>query len=151
MLSRGVKAALQSFSGDGGKRWEPQSDAFPHVNSKCTIRRLKSGAILLIRHGQDMATATPSRRELTAFLSRDDGRSWSPGLLLDERDGVSYPDISQAPDGDIYIHYDRNRNTDSEILFARIREEDVLAQELLSEQASLRNVIKSRSGMKRDG
>ena len=32
-LSVGMKAALQSFSDDGGKTWEPQSVAFPHVNS----------------------------------------------------------------------------------------------------------------------
>lgn len=34
-LSRGMKEALQSYSADGGKTWQPQSTAFPHVNSKC--------------------------------------------------------------------------------------------------------------------
>ena len=149
MLSRGMKEALQSFSNDGGKTWQPQSTAFPHVNSKCVMRRLQSGAILLIRHGQDISKATPARQELTAFLWLDHGNTWSAGLLLDERTGVSYPDIAQAPNGDIYVHYDRNRNTDAEILFARFREEDVKAGNLVSSNASLKNLVKSRLGMNR--
>jgi predicted neuraminidase len=119
MLSRCKKEIAQSFSSDGGRTWEPQSTAFPHINSKSVFRRLSSGNILLVRHGQDLTEATPDRRELTAFLSTDDGQSWSGGLLFDERSGVSYPDIAQAPNGDIYVHYDRNRTADAEILFAR--------------------------------
>ena len=150
MLSRGMKEALQSFSDDGGKTWQPQSTAFPHVNSKSVIRRLQSGAILLIRHGQDITKATPARQELTAFLTTDEGKTWSGKLLLDERTGVSYPDIAQAPNGDIYVHYDRNRGSDAEILFARFREEDVQAGKLVSQDASLKNIVKSRSlGMNR--
>jgi hypothetical protein len=149
MLSRGMREALQSVSADGGRTWQPQSTAFPHVNSKAVFRRLQSGAILLIRHGQDITKATPDRRELTAFLSTDDGRNWTSSLLLDERTGVSYPDIAQAPDGDIYVHYDRNRNTDAEILFARFREEDVKAGELVREGAALKNLVKRKLGMNR--
>ena len=44
MLSRGMKEALQSFSDDGGKTWQPQTTFFPHVNSKAVFRRLQSGA-----------------------------------------------------------------------------------------------------------
>ena len=120
MLSRGMKEALQSFSDDGGKTWQPQSTAFPHVNSKSIFRRLQSGNLLLIRHGQDMTNATNGRKELTAFLSTDDGKTWSGGLLLDERNNVSYPDIAQAPNGDIYVHYDRDRGGAAEILFATL-------------------------------
>lgn len=96
MLSRGMKEALQSYSADGGKTWQPQSTAFPHVNSKCVIRHLQSGSILLIRHGQDITKATPARQELTAFLITDEGKTWSGGLLLDQRTGVSYPDIANS-------------------------------------------------------
>ena len=152
MLSRGMKEALQSFSDDGGKTWKPQSTAFPHVNSKSVFHRLQSGAILLIRHGQDITKATPARQELTAFLTTDEGKTWSGGLLLDERTGVSYPDIAQAPNGDIYVHYDRNRASDAEILFARFREEDVRVGKLVSKDASLKNLVKSRQfGMNRGG
>ena len=91
MLSRCMKEIAQSFSTDGGKTWQPQSTAFPHVNSKAVIRRLQSGNLLVIRHGQDITKATPARQELTAFLSMDEGMTWSSKLLLDERTGVSYP------------------------------------------------------------
>jgi hypothetical protein len=147
MLSRGMKETFQSFSADGGKTWQPQSTAFPHVNSKAVIRRLQSGHLLVIRHGQDMTKATPKRQELTAFLSTDDGKTWSGKLLLDERDNVSYPDIAQAPNGDIYIHYDRERTGAAEILFARFREEDVQAGKLTSQDAALKNLVKSKLGM----
>ena len=149
MLSRCHTEIAQSFSDDGGVTWQAQQTAFPHVNSKCTVRRLQSGNILLVKHGSDTITATPSRSDLTAFLSTDDGENWSGGLLLDERSGVSYPDIAQAPNADIYVHYDFNRTTDAEILFAKFHEEDVLAQKLVTAHASLRNIIKSRNGMKR--
>ena len=152
MLSRGMKESLQSFSADGGKTWQSQSRAFPHTNSKAVIGRLQSGNIILIRHGQDITKATPDRRELTAFLTTDEGQTWSNGLLLDERLNVSYPDIAQAPSGDIYIHYDRERTGAAEILFARFREEDVLAGKLVSKDASLKNIVKSRQlGMNRGG
>ncbi|WP_461786538.1 sialidase family protein, partial [Prosthecobacter sp.] len=147
MLSRGMKETFQSFSADGGKTWQPQSTAFPHVNSKAVIRRLQSGHLLVIRHGHDMTKATDGRKELTAFLSTDDGKTWSGKLLLDERDNVSYPDIAQAPNGDIYIHYDRERTGSAEILFARFREEDVQAGKLISKNAALKNLVKSKLGM----
>jgi hypothetical protein len=147
MLSRCKKEIAQSFSADGGKSWQPQSTAFPHVDSKAVIRRLQSGNLLVIRHGQDMTKATDGRKELTAFLSADDGKTWSGKLLLDERDNVSYPDIAQAPNGDIYIHYDRERTGAAEILFARFREEDVQAGKLISKDAALKNLVKSKLGM----
>jgi hypothetical protein len=151
MLSRGMKEALQSYSADGGKTWQPQSTAFPHVNSKCVIRRLHSGSILLIRHGQDISKATPARQELTAFLTTDEGKTWSGGLLLDQRTAVSYPDVAQASNGDIYVHYDRDRYGAAEILFARFREDDVKAGKLVSGGASLKNLVKSKLGMNRGG
>ena len=147
MLSRCHAEIAQSFSEDGGATWQPQQTAFPHISSKCAIRRLQSGNLLLVRHGADLGAATPTRCDLAAFLSTDDGATWSSGLLLDERTGVSYPEIAQTPDGDIYVYYDRNRAADAEILFARFCEEDVLAQTPI--RASLKNAIKARTGMRK--
>ncbi len=161
MLSRCKTETAQSFSDDGGRSWQAQSTLFPHVNSKAVFRKLRSGNILLIRHGQDMTKATGDRRELSAFLSADDGETWSSGLLLDERfrevgadgtwttTGVSYPDIAQPPNGEVYVNYDHNRNTDAEILFAHFREEDVMAGKMVSDGAALKNLVKSKQGMKR--
>jgi hypothetical protein len=61
-----------------------------------------------------------------AFLSEDDGKNWSGGLLLDERPGVSYPDGQQAADGSIYIIYDFRRTGDQHILMTSFTEDDVI-------------------------
>ena len=150
MLSRCHKEISQSFSENGGRAWGEQSTAFPHANAKCVARRLRSGRILLVKHGKDFVNRT-GRWDLTAFLSEDDGKTWKGGLLLDERrdgTGVSYPDIAQASDGTIYVHYDRGRTTHAEILFARFRDEDVLAKKVTSAGAALKNVVKDRAGMR---
>jgi sialidase-1 len=155
MLSRCEKEIAQSVSTDGGKTWQPQMTFFPHVNSKAVFRGLKSGNLLVIKHGTTMdthggdsrPTSQKGRSHLTAFLSTDEGKTWSGGLLLDERSNVSYPDIAQAPNGDIYVHYDRERTGAAEILFAHFREEDVQAGKLVSKDAALKNLVKSKLGM----
>jgi hypothetical protein len=60
-----------------------------------------------------------------AFISKDDGHSWSNGLLLDERPGVSYPDGQQTSDGTIHITYDYNRTKDQNILVTSFTEDDI--------------------------
>ena len=67
------------------------------------------------------------RRELTAFISKDDGRTWLSGLIVDERVGCTYPDAQQAADGTIYVVWDFLRSSDQAILLTTFREEDVFA------------------------
>ncbi len=61
--------------------------------------------------------------------------------MLDERKGISYPDGFQAPDGTIYISYDRNHSTDGEILMARFTEADILAKKLHGPESKLRMLV----------
>jgi hypothetical protein len=52
----------------------------------------------------------------------------------------------------LYVHYDRDRYSAAEILFARFREGDVQAGKAVSEAAALKNIVKSRKlGMHHDG
>lgn len=129
MLLRTYYGLAESWSSDQGRTWtDPVPSRFAHVErgARVHLRRLQSGRLLLVKHGElDQQTAT--RSHLMAFLSDDDGATWSRGLMLDERTGISYPDGFEAPDGRIFIIYDRNRATDSEILMARFREDDILA------------------------
>jgi hypothetical protein len=81
------------------------------------------------------------RSHITARLSRDDGRTWNEGLLLDERRGISYPDGVQGEDGLIWIVYDRDRQGAGEILLARFREEDVSAGRNVSGGVRLKQVV----------
>ena len=104
------------------------------------LRRLASGRILLVKHGETLDTHE-GRSKLTAWLSDDEGQSWQGGLMLDERKGISYPDGFQTPEGTIDISYDRNRSTDGEILMARFTEQDVLAQQLGGSKSKLKMLV----------
>ena len=142
MLARTAKGIMQSMSSDSGRTWSRPS--FPvgikHPVARFHVRRLASGRILMVKHGKTMDTHE-GRSKLTAWLSDDEGRTWKGGLMLDERKGISYPDGSQAPDGTIYISYDRNRSTDGEILLARFTEQDVLERRLVGSRSKLRMLI----------
>jgi predicted neuraminidase len=142
MLARTGSGVMQSFSSDQGRTWSEPS--FPtgikHPVARFHIRRLASGRILLVKHG-DTVDTHEGRSKLTAWLSDDEGKTWQGGLMLDERTGISYPDGFQAPDGTIYISYDRNRSTDGEILLARFTEEDILAKKIVGGNSKLRMLI----------
>lgn len=147
MPARTRDSLWESTSHDAGRTWsEPRRSAIGHISARFHLRRLRSGRILLVKHGTRVETRTERRTHLTAFLSDDDGTSWSDGMLLDERHAVSYPDSTQAPDGTIYISYDRNRATDGEILLARVTEEDILAGRCVTPQARLRMLISRPRG-----
>ena len=141
MLARTAKGIMECTSIDKGKTWSvPVDSAIRHPNARFHIRRLASGRLLLIKHG-DQIDAHVGRVQLSAWLSDDDGVTWNGGLVLDERKGISYPDGFQAPDGTIYISYDRNRATDGEILLARFTEEDVLTRKLTGSMSKLKMLI----------
>lgn len=141
MLARTRNGIMECTSGDGGRNWsQPVDSAIRHPNARFFIRRLSSGRLLLVKHG-DRIDAHDGRVQLSAWLSDDDGASWQGGLVLDERKGVSYPDGFQSPAGVIYISYDRNRATDGEILLARFTEEDVLAGKLTQPGSKLKLLI----------
>lgn len=141
MLVRTLYGVGESFSYDGGATWTPGApSAIAGPCSRFFVRRLASGRLLLVNH-YDFT----GRSNMTAMLSEDDGRTWTGGLLLDARDDVSYPDGVEAPDGRIYITYDRRRYHEREILMAVFREEDVLAGRVVSADARL-GVAVSRAG-----
>ena len=146
-----------SYSDDGGCTWsEGEDTGWGGPDSRFFIRRLRSGRVLLINHWN-----YTGRSHLTAMLSEDEGKTWPYKLLLDERQSVSYPDAVEAPDGNIYITYDRERGCflssmaevyacSREILIARITEEDILAGKLVSE-GSYRKRVASKLGQYADG
>jgi predicted neuraminidase len=142
MLARTSKGTMQTISTDGGRTWlEPtEPPGIRQPNARFHIRRLASGKLLLVKHG-DKVDAHDGRVKLSAWLSDDDGQTWTGGLILDDRKGVSYPDGFQAPDGTIYISYDRNRSTDGEVLMARFTEEDIVARKLVGQKSKLQVLI----------
>ncbi len=114
----------ESFSSDQGETWSPlQPSLFAHPSARFFIRRLHSGNLLLVKHGP--LRVRTGRSHLMAFVSSDDGFTWSRGLLLDQRAGVSYPDGQETEDGTLHIVYDRDRTGDREILLATFTEEAI--------------------------
>ena len=142
MLARTRKGIMQSFSEDRGATWSEPTfpDGIEHPVARFHIRRMASGRILMVKHGETV-DAHEGRSKLTAWLSEDDGATWTGGLMLDERKGISYPDGTQAPDGTIYVSYDRERSRLGEILMARITEDDILAGKLVAPNSRLKMLI----------
>ena len=160
MLSRTKHGIGESFSTDFGHTWSnPRRSRIGHLtsnvprhendiaarnrsmSSRFHIRRLHSGRLLLVKHGTEIYQGSDKRSHLTAYLSDDDGGTWSGGLLLDGRHEISYPDVALSPDGYLYIQYDRNRAYDGEILFARITEQDIMSGKIVSEESELRKIV----------
>lgn len=145
MLVRTTYGIGESVSTDRGATWpDLVPSSLPHTPARFFVQRLASGNLLLVKHGPlDRRTG---RSDLTAFVSMDDGATWSGGLMLDERPGVSYPDGQQTPDGLIRIIYDYNRVKDREILLATFREDDAAAGRDVSGAVRLRQVVSKASG-----
>jgi hypothetical protein len=124
MLVRTKYGIGESISKDKGISWSPLvPSTLQHPSARFFIRRLMSGKLLLVKHGP--AEMKTGRSHLMAFISNDDGQSWSRGLLMDERTGVSYPDGQQSEDGTIYVIYDYNRKKDQMIYMTSFRENDI--------------------------
>lgn len=147
MLLRNTGGIAQSVSTDGGRTWSEGTMfmAGGKVASKrFFIRRLQSGALLMVRND----APTSARSHMTAFLSDDDGATWTDGLLLDERES-SYPDGVQAPDGTIYVIYDHQRYTLNRagnkgvgsVVMATFDEDDVRAGRPVTKKVRLQGVV----------
>lgn len=145
LLARTNYGIGESISTDRGRTWpELKPSDLSHPSARFFIRRLQSGNLLLVKHGP--ISERTGRSHLTAFISADDGQSWSGGLVLDDRNGVSYPDGQQAADGRIHIIYDYSRTGDRTILLATFREEDVVAGKPATDAVQLRQLVSKASG-----
>lgn len=136
-----------AYSYDRGTTWSQGEDS--GLGGPCSrffIGRLRSGRILLINH-----INFTGRNNLTALLSEDDGKTFPYAMLLDERNGVSYPDITEGDDGYIRIIYDRERGNRKtleeayaaarEILVAKITEEDIINGSLKDGKSYLKRIV----------
>ena len=130
----------ETLSKDQGKTWTPvQHLPMQHCTSRFFLRRLQSGALLLVKHGG--LNEKVKREKLMAFISDDDGKTWQGGLMIDERDDVTYPDGVQATDGTIYLVYDYHRTPVGIIHMATFREEDIRAGKPVTDKVRLRELI----------
>lgn len=137
-----------SRSFDRGVSWSEGGDSgIAGPSSRFHIRRLRSGRVLMINH-----VDFSGRNNLTALLSEDDGATYPYRLLLDGRNAVTYPDVTEDAHGNLYVIYDRERGAflpsldkvytqAREILVARITEADIMAGKLVDDGSYLTRVI----------
>jgi hypothetical protein len=122
-LVRTKKELYFSKSPDFGKTWsilQPFTASGPTTSARFYIGKLKSGNLILILN------SSKTRNNMTAFISRDGGKTWPHKLLIDNREMVSYPDVDQTSDGTIHVTYDRDRTGAMDILYCNFKEKDIL-------------------------
>ncbi|RZA01373.1 MAG: exo-alpha-sialidase [Sphingobacteriaceae bacterium] len=126
--------------------WGPTKKFLDMTNtsSRFTLWRLKSGRIALI-----INNSLYTRENLTIYLSSDEMKTWSYGMLIDVRKKVTYPDMVQTPDGRINVIYDHERFIDKNIQFVSFTEKDVIQNKpenitrvLISGNALMQNLKK---------
>ncbi len=144
---------VQAVSKDGGKSFgEVSVSKIPHTGSRFYVGRLNSGALVLVKNYADDAEwlankpmPTPNKRiprnKMLCYLSYDDGKTWTGGLVIDDRNGVSYPDLAQALDGTIYVTYDYSRYEAQEVYACRITEDDIKAGKLVNIKSKLKLLV----------
>lgn len=120
MTMRCTDKIAYSESFDEGKTWSKPQKLMDHASARAYLAALPSGNLLLVTNDHFRY-----RRDMTAFLSEDGGKTWKYKLLLDARQETSYPAGCVMPDGRIYVAFDYNRTTNREILYACFTEEDI--------------------------
>ncbi len=121
-------------SADKGMSWTSSEVNLPHPlnspGSRFVFRKLRSGNWLFVTN-DDISL----RRNLTAYISSDEGETWSKGLKIDARLGAEYPDATEDGKGNIYLIYDCGRfeNQQLEIRCSVFTEEDLTAGAFVSE------------------
>ncbi|QEG02866.1 BNR/Asp-box repeat protein [Stieleria maiorica] len=172
----GQKSA-ESF--DGGRTWK-LGGYYPmqfSINTKCILKTLPSGRVLLVandvqmkedggkrvyhytdENGQqrELTKHKTARTRMTAYLSEDDGKTFSHKVLLCDDGQISYPSATLGKDGAIYIVYDQGRGTIGQhtIFLSKITEADILAGELVDGESFLNRIVSRPSdhgGGRREG
>ena len=95
---------LHSYS-DDGTTW---TDPIPYQSAPSTrfyIGRVSSGELVYVRN-----ISNTERQGIKICLSTDDGVTWPYELVLDTRENVSYPDLTEGENGTLYIVHDCERD-----------------------------------------
>ena len=99
----------------------PISNAVRITNPQVSaLMRSPSGRLVMITNKSDR-----QRENMTVALSEDEGVSWPFQHTFDARTGVSYPDMTFSPEGNILVAHDAGRFS-GQIMFTRINEQSIV-------------------------
>jgi len=123
---------------DNGDTWEVATRFEDAPSTRIYIGKLKSGRVIYVRNISDT-----ERNGMKISLSEDGGVTYPWVLVLDDRKSLSYPDVAEGKDGNIYIVHDRERHNGAgldretwtstaakEILICKVTEEDIMKGKL---------------------
>ncbi len=109
-------------SDDGGETWgNAYRTSIENPGTRFYIAALADGRWLALNTPNKLG-----RDRICAYISTDEGRSWSPGLQISEGTDVSYPDAVEF-EGKIYCVYDRSRYSEGAICMASFRPNEIPA------------------------
>ncbi|MBQ7045023.1 MAG: exo-alpha-sialidase [Clostridia bacterium] len=141
----------ESHSLDDGKTWSDTAEYQKAPSTRLYIGRLSGGQLALVRSISDT-----ERQGMKVCISEDDGATWPYELILDTRTDLSYPDLEEGENGEIFIVYDRERHnlinlnretwTSSaakEILLAKITVDDIYNGSLSENSYTARVISKA--------
>ncbi|MEO8625004.1 MAG: sialidase family protein, partial [bacterium] len=96
---------FETWSSNGGKSWQPLTlGTLPNPNSGIDAVTLRDGRKLIVFNN------TPRGRTPLNVAISDDGKTWSPLVVLESEAGeYSYPAVIQSKDGLVHITYTWNR------------------------------------------
>lgn len=122
MLARTTCGYLaESVSYDGGNSWSDTAlSDIENPDTRFFVSRTPSGRLLLVNNDD-----RKKRKNMTVYLSEDDGATWKYKRCIDSRNDISYPDVDFCSNR-IYLVYDRERMGAKEILFTSFTEEDII-------------------------
>ncbi len=122
MLARCSLGELaESYSYDNARTWVgAKLSGIVCADTRFFVSFTPSGRLLLVTNDDRQ-----KRRNLTLYLSEDEGDSWKHKCCIDTREDISYPDVDFFEDR-IYLTYDRERTGAREILFTSFTEDDII-------------------------
>jgi len=133
---RGYYVYSDSF--DDGDTWTDAKEYENAPSSRCYFGKLKNGMVVYARNVLDT-----KRTGIKICISEDGGDTFPYEMVLDDREHLSYPDLDEDENGNIYIVYDRERDNRTklnretwvseaakEILVCKITVDDVINHQL---------------------